>query len=210
MSVNVNSWIPELRQVLTGATESVVIQATKATLREFYKDSGMWVETLEPIGVTDGVDLVNLSDAAVLDGHDALVHIVNYVKYGDILLRPQHTLNDSILGNTPSHFYTTQSGVIKLIPTPQTTVADILEIQVSLIPVFTNNMVHDDAFNIWFDTILDGVLGRIYQQPGKTYTNLMSAQYHLRRFRSGISKARDEARRRYTKTETGWAYPNWA
>lgn len=210
MTVSIDIWLDELRSVAPGCTEDIALQVTKATLREFYNRSGMWVETLTGLATTTGVSTLNLSAAAILAGYDANVISTWHIKYDDTYLKPQHVLDTSPTGDIPLEFYGESSGLLTLIPTPAATVANIMEARVTLVPAFTTDVVPDDANAVWFDEIKDGVLGHLYQQPGKTYTNLASAQYHLRRFYSGISRARDTARRRYTQTETSWAFPAFA
>jgi len=153
---------------------------------------------------------LDLSSAAVLAGYDANVMSVMHIKYDDTYLKPQHALDTDSNGTIPTEFYGQEAGLVRLIPTPAATVASIMEAQVILVPAFTTNVVPNDAKSVWFDEILDGVLGRLYTQPNKTYTNLVQGQYHLRRFRDGISRARDTARRRYTQTENSWTFPAWA
>lgn len=209
-TVAITTWTNELRTVLSGCTNDVLEQTIKAVIREFYDKSGLWVETLENLGTTASVSTLDLSAQAVLAGYDARVKSVYHIKYGDVYLRPQHILNTSLTGDIPSEFYGLESGSVRLIPTPSATVANIMEARVVLVPIFTTDVAPIDAKNVWFDEIKDGVLGNLYSQPNKTYTNLVQGQYHLRRFRTGIAEARDVARRRYTQTENSWSFPAWA
>lgn len=63
---------------------------------------------------------------------------------------------------------------------------------------------------LWYDVILDGCVGRLMSQQDKPYTNPALAQYHVRRFRNGISRARDEARRQFNTANDGFVFPAWA
>jgi hypothetical protein len=62
----------------------------------------------------------------------------------------------------------------------------------------------------WYDVILDGALAVLYAQPDKPYTNFPQAEYRARAFKSGISTARDMARRQMGNAETQWQFPKWA
>ncbi len=55
--------------------------------------------------------------------------------------------------------------------------------------------------------LLDGVLGRLMGQLAKPYSSPMTAQYHLRRFRKGISQARAEARHANIYGAQRWSFP---
>jgi hypothetical protein len=59
----------------------------------------------------------------------------------------------------------------------------------------------------WFETILDGTLGRLYAQPAKPWSNPQLAQYHGSRFRMGFNRARDIAARGYSNQHHTWAFP---
>jgi hypothetical protein len=75
----------------------------------------------------------------------------------------------------------------------------------------------DDLPNIptWFMKkygiyLLDGVLGRMFSQPVKPYTNERMAIYHTRKFRGGIAVARSEARPENLYAGQRWRYPRFA
>jgi hypothetical protein len=55
--------------------------------------------------------------------------------------------------------------------------------------------------------ILDGVLGGMMSQIAKPYSSPAVAAMHLRKFRSGISKARVEAKRQNVYGAQTWSYP---
>lgn len=206
------NWTNEVRAVAPGCTSSVYDQVVKAAIREFYRESGAWIETITDIDTAAAVSTLDLSYQAQihLPAYDGYVHIIHYIKYDDTYLKVQHSLDESPTGDIPTQFYTLELGKVRLIPYPANTVSDIIEAKVSLIPIFTADDVPNDATGIWFDYILDGILGRLYTQPDKPYTNMVQGQYHLRRFRNSIAEARDAARRRNTKTENSWTFPAWA
>lgn len=59
----------------------------------------------------------------------------------------------------------------------------------------------------WFDTILSGVLGRLYAMPAKPWSSPPLAQEHLRIYKAGISQARDIAQRAWTDGAGRWSFP---
>jgi hypothetical protein len=62
----------------------------------------------------------------------------------------------------------------------------------------------------WYEHIMDGALSKLLSQQDKPYTNPQLAGYHGKRFRNGISQARDMAQRQFSNSERGWSYPAWA
>lgn len=387
MSIPLYMIYSELRPLLSGIDKDLLNYEIKNTVRDFCKNSGMWVETLENINVTSGVANIDWNKEVKLAGYNAKVVQVNYIKYDDTYLKPQHHLDTSSTNDVPLYFYNISEHESKLIPTPSSTTADIITAEVVLIPDFGRDVINrisspsefnnstywlnggvtysadsiiapdgtlsadkmiedtgvsehsayttslnttlvdntlytfavnlkydskqwiklkvrckngvyksayfdvlnnvpgsivgsdvtididelthdfyvcsmkfniesgasnpqftialansngggnysgdgtsavyiqgatvtpgtfdtdtipDFLYNRWVEQIKDGVLGRLYGQPGKTYTNLVQSQYHLRRFQNGIAEARDIGRRRYTNVDSGWKYPSWA
>lgn len=62
----------------------------------------------------------------------------------------------------------------------------------------------------WYEPIFDGILGKLYSQPKKPWSNPQMAAYHLRRFRNGTAAARDLTRHNHSSAETEFMFPNWA
>jgi hypothetical protein len=66
-----------------------------------------------------------------------------------------------------------------------------------------------ELWSSWFEPVLDGTLGRLYSQPAKPYSSPQLAQYHMRRYRAGIARARDVANRGFTNG-VAWRFPYFA
>lgn len=54
---------------------------------------------------------------------------------------------------------------------------------------------YQELWSTWFDTILSGVLFRLYVQPAKPWSSPQLAKYHGSNYRRGVAMARDVARR---------------
>jgi hypothetical protein len=59
----------------------------------------------------------------------------------------------------------------------------------------------------YFDYIASGLLSRVAAQPGKPYTNPQIAMLHGRKFATGVSLARREARDGYLFGGQRWGFP---
>jgi hypothetical protein len=57
---------------------------------------------------------------------------------------------------------------------------------------------------------LDGTLGRLMSQVAKPYSNVAMAQYHMKRFRKFIGRAKQTAARGYQFNTPNWRFPRWA
>jgi hypothetical protein len=68
-----------------------------------------------------------------------------------------------------------------------------------------------ELFTTWFETMLDGVLGRLYGMPAKPWSAPQLATYHGTRFRQGMARARDIAERLHSHQQSPRrAYPYFA
>ena len=59
-----------------------------------------------------------------------------------------------------------------------------------------------ELFTTWFETMLDGVLFRLYGMPIKPWSSPSLAQYHGTRFRQGMNRARDIAERLHSHQQS--------
>jgi hypothetical protein len=63
------------------------------------------------------------------------------------------------------------------------------------------------VLQVWHVGLLDGLLGKMMTQPGKNYTNLVQGQYHLKRFRDAIARARVSKLRANSVGSQAWRFP---
>jgi hypothetical protein len=59
-----------------------------------------------------------------------------------------------------------------------------------------------ELWSTWFETMLDGVLFRLYGQPAKPWSSPQLATYHGTRFRQGMNRARDIAERLHSDQQS--------
>lgn len=84
------------------------------------------------------------------------------------------------------------------------------QVLVALKPVSLDTEFDPYLFSVWFETIFDGVLHRLYTQPAKPYSSPPLAQFHGQRYRSGVQRARIVAGKEYTNGPGRWGYPYFA
>jgi hypothetical protein len=58
--------------------------------------------------------------------------------------------------------------------------------------------------------ILDGLLGRMFSQPAKPWTNTQLSVFHMRKFKIGIAGARVEWTRNNNYRQQAWRFPSFA
>lgn len=67
--------------------------------------------------------------------------------------------------------------------------------------------VPDWTLRVYGMTIMAGLLGYMYAQPAKTYTNETNAAYWMKKFQNGIAMARAAALRNNTFGTQAWSFP---
>lgn len=205
---------------LPGAPKAVVQLATFAMLREFFVQSGAWLIEAPAVSIKANQDTYYLDPQP--DGAVLYIHAIAFPT-GDRFKFLQATQQQVFRAkvNAPSavpisyHSYVDVPGKFTLTPPVS------VDMKQALIPyvvltlqddacVGTNDTVPSWMLRYWKDHWIDGVLGRLMSQPDKPYTNLITSQYHMRRFRNGISQARDMGRKQFGSAETNFQFPRWA
>lgn len=65
-------------------------------------------------------------------------------------------------------------------------------------------------FGTFAEAWIDGVQGRLFSQINKPYSNPAMAQYHTKRFRKLMGRAKQTAARGYQYNTPNWRFPQWA
>jgi hypothetical protein len=69
------------------------------------------------------------------------------------------------------------------------------------------------GYHVWterFETLFHGVMYRLYQQPGKPWSDLKSMNFHGLEYRAGIASARAEAQAWRLRDAASWSFPYYA
>tara|TARA_R110000851_G_scaffold265570_7_gene418093 strand:- start:3949 stop:4575 length:627 start_codon:yes stop_codon:yes gene_type:complete len=205
---------------LPGAGVPILQQETIAMLREFFVQSGAWLVEAAPVSIKALQDTYYLDPQP--DGDVLYIHRIAFPtgdRFKFLTVSQQQSFRGKV--NAPSaipisyHGYINAPGKFTLTP-PVTT-----DMPKALIPYVVMTIkercgegqttsVPSWMLRYWKDHWIDGLLGRLMSIPDKPYSNLMQAQYHMRRYRNGISQARDMGRRQFNNSETDFKFPGWA
>lgn len=220
--VSTDLWADELGVLMPGLPQQAAKQALAATVREFCTASGAWIRRLDDVPIVSGqgyYSLNPLTDATVL-----YVMAVGYVtdtsgSQGEIVkflnpLQAPHYYKRSATPSEQPWGYAGDPeipGRFRLLPTVNTTESVALAPFVALGPVRPfDDQVPEHFSQVHFDVILEGAASKLMAQQDKPYTNIVTAQYYGRRFRSGMATARDMARKQFTTAESDFIFPFWA
>jgi hypothetical protein len=194
----------QARMKLTGASDAGIKSELFEVLREFFEGSNSWRHAthfnvvagqqkyfVEP---DDGGQIIRL--LGVEDGNHC-TQAAFMPEFGEIHVRypinvttvqPLTAPPYPIIANAPWRAWFVEN--IKLPTTNDLT---------PIVPKW--------VFKVYQTYLLDGLLGKMMSQEGKSYTNDEKAAYHLRRFLAGIQIVRTAANRANTVGAQNWRYP---
>lgn len=204
----ITSWTNMILPRLAGANKTLVEEEIKRTIDNFCRDSTAWRRMIYGLHVDAGDREVEI---VVDDGSEAEVVQILRVYYDQQQLTPYSHTPWEVTTNRPTGWTAKSSdpSIIVLSTIPTQTLTDALDAWVALRPIdpVTNaTPLIDDLF---WETIFDGTLGRMYNQEDKPYGDTAKATYHLARYRNGIRKARDMGGRGFTGNAQNWVFPKF-
>ena len=158
-------------------------------LKELFDDSNCWFEDV-PVPVTSGVTDYVVTPTGVCQ----IVRLYGVLDADDHQVNATYLPPDTLqLFTAPSLSSTYTARLILTVIDPATRDG---------YPVFPEWVL--EAYS---DEIMDGILGRLFSQIAKPYSNERMAIYHMRRFRGGVARARVDAQRKYTYRAQAWRFP---
>ena len=173
---------------LPGASEAAIKHELFDVLREFFNDSGAWIEDI-PINIIPNTTVYS----AVPTQGGMLFQLTGVIDQNNITqpaLMPE--LGTIVFRNPYSQ--------------PAVFIATFME---TVLAPFTQDfmpVMPDWVLPLWGVGILDGLIGKMQGQFGKPYS-AQSSGYHLARFRNAIAQARVAALHRNTLGAQSWIYP---
>lgn len=173
---------------LPGAVEQAIKPELYMVCLEFFKNSNVWREDIP-------FKLLPKRDTADLTPFAGRIERLMYVTHDGSPVRRAFMVEDEL---------------IKM-PFEATTLTEY----VATVALRVADPVSRDAFPIvpydivekYQDTLMSGILSRMMAQPAKPYTNLSLAQFHLQKFRGGISRAKVERDIGSTMNSASWSFP---
>lgn len=180
---------------LTGASDAGIKTEFYGVAKEFFTDSNCWRDDIS-FQAQANVDEYILQPT---DGEGQIIRLIG--------------VWDGLGITTPA--FMQNFSTLKLLHAPDTTPADpwfARVVKTVTQPITSDGLpiAPDWALRVYSEGLLDGLLGRMMAQAGKSYTNQNMSGYHLRRFRQAIKIARVEADAANTVGAQAWAFPGFA
>lgn len=186
---------------LVGASEGGLKGELYDVLSEFFNDSSIWTQgivfTASP----------NVCHYPLFVPEGQILRLNGVVNFGPALPVPGVAPTTP---PTPVPALMPEVGQLMLAHGPNETNIMIANVVTNVSLPTTREMIPlipDWVLPIWHVGILDGLLGKMMAQPSKSYANEKQSQYHLKRFRDAIARARVSKLRANTIGAQAWRFP---
>lgn len=202
-------WLQALVSRIPSEPEEVIAEELAQVVRDFCREALPWQDTLT------GFDVLAADPHVEIIPPDARVRCVYILRArlaGQELgqVEPGAMLHHHESPAQPRVFSCVQAPhILSLLPAPPEDILGQLSVHAALSPADPADWLPSLFETHHFEAILDGTLGRFYNQPMKPYTDKEQARYHLRRYRALIQEARHMAQRGYVPHATNWAFPRF-
>lgn len=169
---------------LTGAIPDVVDLESRWVISDFLARSRVWRRTIA-LTPSAGVEDYLLGIA----NHESAVILLGASYNGRELLlapKPLVTTQDGL----PTAVMLTDDRTTRVYPTPTADVTEVIEVEAALTLLPISESVIPAVVRPYHDTVLHGVLARMYKMPDKPYTNQRLAPEHQWYYDRGVYDVR--------------------
>lgn len=200
-------------QQLPGAPDTLVDTQLQLTLKDFYTRTTGWRQTVGPYTISAGRDLVYLNP---LDQNAQLQFVTNAFLYPTLGGNTRQWLmptTSKIIGNDsdlPTSFFMLTPDQLVLYPVPNKTYGAVLWVTAICIPTANAVTLPDIAFTHHLDTLLSGLLARMYRMPKKSWTDDGLAAAYAKEYAKGVIFWRSHAERNYSPATVPTIFPPFA
>jgi hypothetical protein len=177
--------IDAIRVRVPGALDDAIELELETVLRDFLGSTNSWVEEVE-FTTQDGV-----TEYEVLTSEGIANRLLAVVDEANLTVPAGFKLPDSVVLARESSPGRTLTAYIGLIPIEQNPIQGV--------PSW--------MFNKHRNTLIHGVLGNLFSQPAKTYSNERLAIFHMRTYRNLLAQHREEVLRQYSFRAQAWNFP---
>ena len=211
-SGSLDTWVKEIHAKVPGAIEGYIYDQLKAVISDFFQRTKAWRDTLGPydIAANDGVLYLNPVDA-----YSKVIQVLTVAREGHPLVQINQRRLSLELGNsstqdTPYKYYLDPYDTINLSPVNAAVVDNIYVAAILTPRLLSDNRIHQWIIDQHYESILAGAYHRLYQEPGKSYSNTTAAEYWGKKYRSEMVRARSVASQSYGEGPQPWSYNQWA
>lgn len=192
--VELKSFLPRLLPNVIGCPEPLAIQALLDSSIEFCHRSQVLMQMLDPITVREGIAVYELDTPS----QTAVDQVLKVWYDGTLMSAAPYEMATALFNpdGAPRYFFgqeIDETFVLSLLPTPDKTVRNGLQVRVSLRPTRAATQVFDVLYERHLEGIVAGALGILMATPDQSFTDLAMAGAQTVKARALANNARFEA-----------------
>ncbi len=210
---NLNIWLRDVSVYVPGIHRSVLKRQLILACREFFEQSRAWRASIGPINIVKDQATYMLSPFnSTTDVVGVINCSINGIPVYPIAFRPPPTGTGGSppvpTSNQPFGYYMVRPDILALYPSPAKDIANGMQVLVSLKPKSSVKQVPHIAVTDFYEAILNGVLYRVLNQPGKPYSNPGLAAQFESKFRTYIGMYAGLAKTGFNQAPS-WRFPRF-
>ena len=210
-SGSLDEWVKEIHAKVPGTVEGYIYDQVKLVLKDFFQRTKSWRTNVGPLtAIANDGELV----LSPVDAWSNVIQVLQVARNGSALVHTTLQASTLLLRNetntrNPSRYYLEPYDTVHLVPTP---VEDVEDIYVSV--ALTPRLRSDNRINQWiidqhYEAIKAGVLQRLYEEPGKVYTNTASAEYWGKKYRAELARSTSAGYQNYGERPQPFTFNKW-
>jgi hypothetical protein len=213
-SVGYDVFLPDVMPFMQDVPSIVAERAIKNAVIEFCTETRYLQQDMDPMAA-----VINTSQYDLDADAGYVVVDVMQAWYGSSLLIPKSTEQLSqiyrntdwrtITGN-PYYFFREKATQITLVPKPQMTEADKINIRVAVAPTRASSTVDSEIYERFLEQIAWGARARLYNTPGQAYANPKLALEYAKRFNDAMAEVRTRVYKGLTRASVNVEFQRWA
>lgn len=213
-TVSYDVFLPEVMPYMQDVPSIVAAQAVKNACIEFCTETRYLQTDLDPIAA-----LANTSQYDLDADTGYVVVDVMQAWFGSTLLIPKSTEQLSqiyrntdwrtVTGN-PYYFFREKATQVTLVPKPQTTEANKINIRVAVAPTRASSTVDSEIYERFLEQVAWGARARLYNTPGQPYANPKLALEYTKRFNDAMAEVRTRVYKGLTRASVNIEFQRWA
>ena len=184
----------------------------KLVISDFFKRTKSWRNFFGPYTALADDGIIGLNP---MDANTNVIRVLAVAHNGVPLANTTpvavpRTLITNLTSSVSSSYYVEPYHTIHLVPIPAKDVENIY-VTAALTPrLRDDNRIDQWVIDQHYEAIKAGVLQRLYEEPGKVYSNVKSAVYWGAKYRSEMVTARSNAMNNYKESPQPWSFPTWS
>lgn len=199
MSTTIDTLLPQILPWAKAVPEQMAIDSARLAIIEFCRRTHVWRDTIEMSVITDkslyepqvgcAAQVVGVVGVSI-SGRE-----IDPITEQELDNHSQRWRSDS---GTPIRWLMDSPTTIRLYKTPDTTIANGMEVRAAVVPKRTDTEVDDFLINLYSEELADGALARLLAMPDKPWSNGKRAAVHRADFEVAIDQCLLQVRKSFT------------